>query len=68
MGEEHIDTLKASFDLAGLYLEQKRWDEFERLSRDVLAKQRKVLDAAHPDVLSSLNNLHKFLLHPWPLR
>jgi hypothetical protein len=37
-----------------------RWDEFERLASDVLARQRRVLGDAHADTLSSLNNLQYF--------
>jgi Tetratricopeptide repeat len=53
-------TLRANYDLASLYLRQKRWDEFERLCRDTLSRQRRVLGDAHLDTLSSLNNLQSF--------
>ena len=54
---DHADTLKTGFDLAGLYLLQKRWEEAEPLILDVLARQRRVLGSEHSDTLKSMNNL-----------
>ena len=68
LGEEHLDTLRASFDLASVYAGQKRWDEFERLSRDVLAKQRKVAGMPPTPTCCHRSIPAGLLLHPWPLR
>ena len=40
-----------------LYEKQKRWEEFDRLSSDTLARQRRVLGDNHQDTLDSLANL-----------
>ena len=56
LGADHPDTLRANYDLASLYVKQKRWEEYEDLSRDTLARQRRVLGDNHPDTLASLSN------------
>ena len=56
-GMDHADTLKAGFDLASLYMLQKRWEESEQLTLDVLARQRRVLGSEHGETLKSMNNL-----------
>ena len=57
LGADHPDTLRANYDLASLYPKQMRWEEFDRLSRDTLARQHRVLGDNHPDTLDSLGNL-----------
>ena len=57
LGADHRDTLQANYDLASLSGIQKLWEEFDRLSRDTLARQRRVLGDKHPDTLRSLNNV-----------
>ena len=47
LGADHQDTLRANYDLASLYAQQKRWEEYDRLSSDTLARQRRVLGDNH---------------------
>lgn len=49
--------LKSMNNLAATYSRQGMWEKAEELQVQVLEKEKKVLGAEHPEVLTSMNNL-----------
>jgi len=56
-GDEHLDTVNSMSTLAGLYLNQGRYDEAEPLYLDTLKSLKRVLGDEHPDTLASVKTL-----------
>ena len=48
-------------NLASTYRSQRRWDDAEKLSVQVMESRKTKLGADHPDTLTSMNNL----AHTW---
>jgi tetratricopeptide (TPR) repeat protein len=57
LGPEHPDTATSLNNLAGLYLEQGRYEEAEPLYERALEIRERVLGPEHPDTAMILNNL-----------
>lgn len=57
LGPEQPDTLVSASTLATVLRKEGRYYEAEKLSRDTLAVQRKVLGESHPNCASSTYNL-----------
>ena len=57
LGAEHPDTLTAASNLAASLKSQEKYDEAEKMEREVLAVRKWVLGVAHPDTLSTAGNL-----------
>jgi tetratricopeptide (TPR) repeat protein len=57
LGEEHIDTLDSTNDLAALYYYQGRYEEVEHLWLKTLEISRHVLGEEHPGTLDTMSNL-----------
>jgi tetratricopeptide (TPR) repeat protein len=57
LGEEHLATLQALSDLAGLYLDQGQTHDAERLFDKVLKVRSRVLGEEDPETLISMTNL-----------
>ena len=62
LGLEHTDTLQSMTNLARLYKDKRMFAASEKLSRDVLAIQSRILSPRHPDLLRSKNNLAVLLI------
>ena len=57
LGVDHPDTLISIADLASTYRSQSRWEDAERLQRQVMEARKAQLDADHPETLTSMINL-----------
>ena len=57
LGLEHPNTLASITCLASVLRKQGRWQEAEKMHREVLEVQRRVLGREHPDTLASMTNL-----------
>ena len=55
--EEHPDMLTGMINLASMYVNQRRWNEAERLQVQVLEATKRDLGEEHPDTLVSMANL-----------
>jgi hypothetical protein len=57
LGAEHPDTLISAGNLAASLSRQGKYDEAEKMEREVLAVSKRVLGAEHPDTLTAAGNL-----------
>jgi len=62
LGEEHVNTLNAMNNLAGAYLEQKKFAQAEPLFVRVLEGRRRIRGEEHPDTLNAMENLGRTYL------
>lgn len=56
-GKEHSNTLSSMNNLASVYSQLGRYEEAERLHKDVLQARRSLLGLEHPNTLTSIRNL-----------
>jgi hypothetical protein len=57
LGNEHLDTLSSTTNLASTYRYQGRWKEAEELEVQVIETIERVLGNEHPNTLASMGNL-----------
>ena len=57
LDDRHPDTVEAISKLAITYYRQKRYEEDENLSMQVLALRKEILGNRHPDTLDAMHDL-----------
>ena len=61
-GPEHQDTLVSMNALVAILTREGRYQDAEKLARDVVGIQRRSLGPEHPDTLASLDILYNVLV------
>ncbi len=61
MGPDHPDVAKTLYNLAQLYLRQRRYTQAEPLYQQAMAIQEKSLTSDHPDLAATLNGFAQLL-------
>ena len=60
LGADHPDTLATMHNLANMYLGQGNYEEAEKLYRETLQIQQRVLGPDHPDTANDDDDTRKY--------